>query len=131
MGDANLYAGNFAFRSSQSVLVTDFNSLRTERIRSYIDSHYFESLTASDIAARLAIGVRHVNNIFKDRYRITPIQYLTEVRISLAKQLLIDTNKDIVSICFEVGYETLPTFYRAFKNIVGMSPNLFRQQNRI
>ncbi|NOU95552.1 helix-turn-helix domain-containing protein [Paenibacillus sp. LMG 31456] len=117
-------------RSSQTSLVTDSNSLRAERIRSYMDRHYFEPLTAGDIAARLGIGARHVNNIFKDHYRMTPIQYLTEIRISLAKKLLIETDKDIVSICFEVGYETLPTFYRAFKNIVKMSPNMFRQQNK-
>ncbi|TDF93183.1 AraC family transcriptional regulator [Paenibacillus piri] len=117
-------------RSRQSALVTDSNSLRADRIRSYIDRHYFEPLNAGDIAARLGIGARHVNNIFKDQYRITPIQYLTEVRISLAKKLLIETDKDIVSICFEVGYETLPTFYRAFKNSVNMSPNMFRQQNK-
>ncbi|WP_274648867.1 AraC family transcriptional regulator [Paenibacillus humicola] len=117
-------------RSSQSALVTDSNALRAERIRNYIDRHYFEPLTAGDIAARLGIGTRHVNNIFKDHYRLTPIQYLTEVRIRLAKKLLIETEKDIASVCFEVGYETLPTFYRAFKNIVNMSPNMFRQQNK-
>jgi AraC-like DNA-binding protein len=117
-------------RFSQSAIVTDSNSLRAERIRSYIDRHYFEPLTAGDIAARLGIGARHVNNIFKEQYRITPIQYLTEVRIGLAKKLLTETDKDIVSVCFEVGYETLPTFYRAFKNIVKMSPNMFRQQSR-
>lgn len=117
-------------RANQSAQVTDSNSLRAERIRSYIDRHYFEPLTAGDIAARLGISARHVNNIFKDHYRITPIQYLTEIRISLAKKLLIETDKDIVSICFEVGYETLTTFYRAFKNIVKMSPNMFRQKNK-
>ncbi|MFH5182692.1 helix-turn-helix domain-containing protein [Paenibacillus sp. TAB 01] len=117
-------------RSSQSAIVTDSNSLRADRIRSYIDKHYFEPLTASDLASRLGIGARQVNNIFKEQYRMTPIQYATEVRIKLAQKLLEETDKDIVSICFEVGYETLPTFYRAFKNIVKMSPNRFRQQSR-
>lgn len=117
-------------RSSQSSAVTDSNSLRADRIRSYIDQHYFEPLTASDLAARLGIGARQVNNIFKEQYRLTPIQYMTEVRIKRAQKLLEETEKDIVSICFEVGYETLPTFYRAFKNIVNVSPNRFRQQSR-
>ncbi|PZE22774.1 AraC family transcriptional regulator [Paenibacillus xerothermodurans] len=117
-------------RTSQSATITDSNSLRAERIRSYIDTHFFAPLTAGDIAARLGMGARHVNNIFKEHYRITPIQYLTEVRIGLAKKLLAETDKDIASVCFEVGYETLPTFYRAFKNIVKMSPNMFRQQSK-
>ncbi|OXM86182.1 AraC family transcriptional regulator [Paenibacillus rigui] len=117
-------------RSSQSSIVTDSNSLRADRIRSYIDRHYYEPLTASDLAARLGVGSRQVNNIFKEQYRMTPIQYMTEVRIKRAQKLLEETDKDIVSICFEVGYETLPTFYRSFKNIVNMSPNRFRQQSR-
>ncbi|UUZ80110.1 helix-turn-helix domain-containing protein [Paenibacillus sp. P26] len=82
------------------------------------------------MAYKLGVGVRHANNIFKESYGMTPVQYLTESRIRVAKKLLIETDKDIVSICFEVGYESLPTFYRAFKNTVGLSPNKFRQQHR-
>ncbi|UQX55052.1 AraC family transcriptional regulator [Cytobacillus pseudoceanisediminis] len=40
--------------------------------------------------------------------------------------MLLQSDQDIVSICFEVGYETLSTFYRTFRNLVGISPNKFR-----
>ncbi|UUZ93763.1 AraC family transcriptional regulator [Paenibacillus sp. P25] len=116
--------------SEGTTQAADANSLRAERIRNYIDLHYYESLTAEDLAYKLGVGVRHANNIFKESYGMTPVQYLTESRIRVAKKLLIETDKDIVSICFEVGYESLPTFYRAFKNTVGLSPNKFRQQHR-
>lgn len=117
-------------RARGTTQAADANSLRAERIRNYIDLHYYESLTAEDLAYKLGVGVRHANNIFKESYGMTPVQYLTESRIRVAKKLLIETDKDIVSICFEVGYESLPTFYRAFKNTVGLSPNKFRQQHR-
>lgn len=113
-------------RSFRTSAPADSNRLRAERIRSYLDMHYFEPIQSRDIADRLGISVRHVNNIFKDTYRITPIQYLTEVRIGRARSLLQDTDKEIITICFEVGYETLPSFYRAFKNIVKTTPHQYR-----
>ena len=74
----------------------------------------------------LGMSIRHINNIFKAQYDITPIQYLTEVRMELSKKMLLETDNDIVSICFEVGFESLSTFYRSFKNYTNTSPNQFR-----
>ncbi|MCZ8511954.1 AraC family transcriptional regulator [Paenibacillus filicis] len=117
-------------RARGATQAADANALRAERIHSYIDLRYYEPLTADDLAFKLGVGTRHANNIFKERYGITPMQYLTEARIRVAKKLLVESDKDIVSICFEVGYESVPTFYRAFKNTVGLSPNKFRQQHQ-
>jgi len=103
------------------------NRLRAEKIQGYIDTHYYEQLTAGDIASKLGMSTRHVNNIFKERYDLTPMQYLAEVRIRVAQKLLAETNKDIISICFEVGYDSVSTFYRSFKALVKMSPKSFRE----
>lgn len=105
------------------------NKLRAEKIRSYIDSKYFDPLTAGDIASKLDISTRHVNNIFKERYNMTPMQYLTEVRIRVAQKLLVETGKDIISICFEVGYDSVSTFYRSFKAVAKLSPKAYRELN--
>lgn len=105
------------------------NRLRAEKIRSYIDSKYFDPLTAGDIASRLGISTRHLNNIFKERYDMTPIQYLTEVRIRVAQKLLEETDKDVISICFEVGYDSVSTFYRSFKAVAKLSPKMYRESN--
>ncbi|MCJ8006969.1 helix-turn-helix domain-containing protein [Lederbergia wuyishanensis] len=113
-------------RLGEKTQYQDANSLRIEKIKKYIDTHYYDPLTSKDIAAKLGISSRYINSIFKDYYHKTPIQYLTEVRIERAKELLSETDKEIITICFEVGYETLSTFYRAFKNTMSMSPNQYR-----
>jgi AraC-like DNA-binding protein len=105
------------------------NRLRAEKIRSYIDSKYFDPLTAGDIASKLGISTRHVNTIFKERYDMTPMQYLAEVRIRVAQKLLAETGKDIISICFEVGYDSVSTFYRSFKAVAKLSPKSYRELN--
>ncbi|KRG12800.1 AraC family transcriptional regulator [Lederbergia galactosidilytica] len=113
-------------RLAERTRILDKNSLRTETIKSYIDTHYYEPLTANDIADKLGISVRYVNTIFKESYQKTPMQYLMEIRIERAKKLLRETDKEIITICFEVGYETLSTFYRTFKNETNLSPKQYR-----
>ncbi|WP_282935776.1 AraC family transcriptional regulator [Paenibacillus sp. RC67] len=115
-------------RAKESKPIQDANGLRAERIRNYIDLHYYEAVTSEELSGKLSISIRQMNKIFKKEYQMTPMQYLTEVRIGLAKKLLAESEKDIVSICFEVGYESLPTFYRTFKMAMNMSPNKYRQQ---
>lgn len=118
-------------RSNQNPKITDANNLRAERLRKYIDTHYFEVINSNDISTKVGVSVRHINNIFKDQYHITPMQYLNEVRMEVAKKMLIETNKDIASVCFEVGFESLSTFYRTFKSYTDFSPKRFRITNQL
>jgi len=115
-------------KAQEEPKMMDANILRAERLRNYIDTHYYEMIDANYISTMLGMSIRHINNIFKEQYDLTPIQYLTEVRMELSKKLLLETDKDIVSICFEVGFESLSTFYRSFKNYTKTSPNQFRAQ---
>lgn len=109
-------------------VLLDANILRAVRLRKYIDTHYYQMIDASYISSMLGISIRHINNIFKEQYGLTPIQYLNEVRMELARKMLIETDKDIASICFEVGFESLSTFYRAFKNYNQVAPNQVRER---
>jgi AraC-like DNA-binding protein len=108
--------------------MADANAFRAERIRQYIDTHYYLPLTLNHIAQQLGVSTRHATAIFKEKYHMTPMQYVAEARVSVAKKLLLETDKDIISIGFEVGYESLTTFYRVFKSHAMMTPSQFRQQ---
>lgn len=106
--------------------VHDANDVRCIQMREYIDTHYFENITAENLATLFGISTRYMNDIFKKKYNDTPLQYLQKIRINRAKELLSETDTDIVLICFEVGYESVSTFYRTFRNLVGISPNKYR-----
>ncbi|MFD2922321.1 AraC family transcriptional regulator [Halobacillus naozhouensis] len=128
-----LYMAELLFtiaRSPQDTPQTDMNTLRVEQLRHYIDTRYFDIKNAEDIANRMGMSKRYMQSIFNDYYDSTPMQYLTEVRLGLVKQLLVETEKDIVSICFEVGFESLSTFYRLFKRHIGVPPNMYRTTQR-
>ncbi|GAB2539810.1 AraC family transcriptional regulator [Gracilibacillus alcaliphilus] len=107
------------------------NSLRADKLREYIDSHYYEALDAENLAGKLGVSTRHMNTIFKETFDQTPMQYLAEVRVGLSKKMLLETDKDIASICFEVGFESISTFYRAFKHHTAISPHKFRTNKKI
>lgn len=113
-------------RKSDESNIADANVLRAQRLRKYIDTHYFEMMDSNDISRKIGISSRYINTIFKEQFNATPIKYLNEVRMEAAKKLLLETDKDISSICFEVGFEALSTFYRRFKDYTNLSPNKYR-----
>lgn len=109
----------------------DSNAYRANRLKHHIDSHYFEQLDASELADMLQLTPRRMNDIFRESYYMTPLQYLSYIRVQKAKEMLLETDMEIISICFEVGFETLSTFYRTFKRRVGCSPQYFRKKSSI
>ncbi len=113
-------------RSRHEAVIMDANMMRAEKLKKYIDQNYFNVMNATDLSGRLGVSSRYVNSIFKDKFNMTPLQYLTEVRLEAAKRLLLESDKDIISICFEVGFESVSTFYRTFNQYFHTSPNKFR-----
>ncbi|GKS58561.1 AraC family transcriptional regulator [Nitrospira sp.] len=84
--------------------------------------------------AMLAEAVGVSRSVLAERFRHyladTPIGYLTRWRLQLAAQLLSSTSKSVVEVAGEVGYESEPSFNRAFKREFGLPPARFRSQAR-
>lgn len=96
----------------------------------FIEAHYDQQITLADIAKAAFLSVSRLAHLFKEEMGITLVDYLTSVRISNAKQLLLATDKSCTQICFEVGYNNQSYFTRTFKEIVGMTPRKFREKNK-
>jgi len=60
------------------------------------------------------------------QYGKAPTEYLNELRISRAKELLVDTKDKILQIALQSGFESLSTFYTQFRKVAGVSPNEYR-----
>lgn len=71
----------------------------------------------------------HFNRIFKEYSGVTISQYVKEKRIEVAKKLLLETDKTVEEICFEVGYRDTANFYQIFKSATGISPRKFCKRN--
>jgi AraC-like DNA-binding protein len=84
--------------------------------------------------ASLADEVGLSRSVLAERFRHylsdTPMGYLTRWRLQLAAQLLTSTSKSVAEVAGEVGYESEPSFNRAFKREFGLPPARFRNQIR-
>lgn len=68
----------------------------------------------------------HIRNLFKEAYQCTPIEYLLQLRIGKAKQLLAATDVKAVDIAKSVGYDNAKYFYSLFKKCTGMTTYEYR-----
>ncbi len=96
----------------------------------YINQHFMEKLTISDISRHLFYSEASINRVFKPQTGLSFKQYLTMVRIRNARMLLRDTDTDITMVAIESGYDNYSAFYRAFMKQMQMSPNDYRKQYR-
>lgn len=84
--------------------------------------------------ASLANEVGISRSVLAERFRHylsdTPMGYLTRWRLQLAAQVLVSTSKSVAEVAGDVGYESEPSFNRAFKREFGAPPARFRDQTR-
>lgn len=96
----------------------------------YIKNHYSEKISISDIADHLALNRSYLYTIFKNSLGISPKEFLTRFRVSRGKEQLVLTDLPIEEIAVGCGYSSALAYGKAFKQIIGMSPSMFRNTNR-
>lgn len=84
--------------------------------------------TIATLANEVGVSRSVLAERFKHYLSETPIGYLTRWRLQLAAQLLASTSKSVAEVAGEVGYESEPSFNRAFKREFGLPPARFRTQ---
>ncbi|MEN6575163.1 MAG: helix-turn-helix domain-containing protein [Phycisphaerales bacterium] len=96
----------------------------------YVDANYDKPITLTEIARASHLSVSRLAHLFKEQMGVTLINYVTEVRIERAKELLLGTDQSCTDICFQTGYNNQSYFTRTFKSVAGTTPRQFRLQNR-
>ena len=98
------------------------------KAREYINEHKTEEIALEDVAKRVNMSTFYFCKMFKKATGVTFTEYLSLVRISKAKNLLLNPNLRISEIAFEVGFQSLTHFNRVFRKIVGESPTEYRSK---
>jgi AraC family transcriptional regulator len=101
-----------------------------ERVIRMMHERLDEPLTLQEMSRTAYISPFHFNRIFRQITGIPPNQFFYAVRLETAKRLLLTTNTSVTDVCFDVGYNSLGTFIRRFKDLVGLSPRRFRSLAR-
>lgn len=97
----------------------------------YIEKNYHDpKLDNAVLAERCRISEVYFRKLFTEQYRISPKQFIIDIRISKAKQLLSEGNMKIISISEVCGFSNQYHFCRTFKAHVGMTPTEYMMDNR-
>ena len=88
-------------------------------------------LSNTDLAKQIGISEVYLRKLFLSHYQITPKQYILDIRINKAKQMLCDTPFSVASIAEECGFSSVYHFCRMFKQRTGMTPTQYTQNNRL
>jgi AraC-like DNA-binding protein len=97
--------------------------------QTYIKEHYADSqLSLMAVSNHANVSLSYFSQIFKEETGKTFVEYLTEVRMDKAKELLRSTDRMLYDIAEQVGYENPAYFTVAFKKQVGLSPRDYRKQ---
>lgn len=97
-----------------------------------LDKVYQEqNFSRADLARELDISEANVSRIISAYFDKSLPQLVNELRIRDSLQLLQQTNAGMSIIAEQVGFSSLPTFNRVFKDVMGISPSEYRQQKRM
>ena len=106
---------------------TDSQEKIIKRSIEYIKNNFKGDLTLEIVADYACVSPYYFSKIFKKFTGTNYIDYLTDIRIEKAKEMLRDGRVAVKDVCFNVGYNDPNYFSRVFKKIVGLSPKEFKE----
>ncbi len=93
-----------------------------DRMYAYIALHYAEPIALKTLSYHFGLSAAYLGKVFKENSGLSFSQYLNELRITKAKELLVSGKKKIKDVAVEVGYSDANYFHSIFKKITGSSP---------
>ncbi|MCD8365672.1 MAG: AraC family transcriptional regulator [Clostridiales bacterium] len=116
---ARLNTGNAAMPEGMKAK-TGFDQVRPAL--EYIRTHYNSPVKIPEIASVCHVSESHFRRLFEENIGMTPVEYLNQIRIHKACELIVKTGYSMEEIAVKVGFTTTSTFNRNFKRITGTSP---------
>ncbi len=101
---------------------------RWEPVKEYLEDNYYKSVKLEELAETFSINKFYLTRKFKEIYGETINEYLTNLRITKAKELLRFSDMTISEISDCVGYSEVAYFTRVFKRNEGMAPSIFKKR---
>jgi len=108
----------------------ELKNLQLQPIINYIDKNYQYDITLEELSKIAEFSPQYICRLFKECLNTRPFEYITKIRITKAKLLMLDTDLSLSEIHNLVGYKDISYFSAIFKRHEKMSPNDFRNMYR-
>ena len=103
---------------------------RLADLPAWILANLNKNLSVETLAARTCVCPRHFNRLFKTVFESTPAEFVEQMRLNEARQLLLRSHHNVSSVAAAVGFTNIDTFRRAFERLVGVTPSSFRNRHK-
>ena len=103
------------------------DSYNVSKVKQLLEQEYMKEISLTEISERLGIHPNYLSTLFKTETGITYSQYLRSLRVKKASEMMRTTNLKVYEIAERVGYSDTASFYRVFKEELGMSPARYKR----
>lgn len=104
----------------------EYGTRKMTEIFNFIESNHSKKISLSNIAGRFNMNPSSFCRFFKSRTQKTFSQFLIEIRVARACELIREGAHNATETCFESGFTNLSNFHRQFKNVIGMTPTQYK-----
>lgn len=101
--------------------------IAVDRVVAYMRGNVAEPLTLNELADVAHCSPWHFDRVFSDVTGLSPLRYLSHLRIEAAKLAVMHSDRRIIDIAYDVGYNSLGSFGKRFTELVGLSPRALRK----
>ena len=94
---------------------------------SYIRIHHMRNLSLEEVAGNVHVSPYYLSHLFREKLGVTFVEYVTGVRMEMAKNYLLHTRMPIAAIAEKLGYDDAGYFGKVFRKYTGVTPKNFRR----
>lgn len=96
----------------------------------FIDQNINRNISLQELADEMHLSYSYMGRYFRSHMDMGFVEYVQLRKITLAQDLLLNTQMNLSEIAEKTGFTTVNSFFRTFKKIAGITPTQYRNQNR-
>lgn len=96
------------------------------KVEDHVRNHLAEEISVEALAGLAELSPFHFSRVFKEATGMSPLQYVTRERITVAQQWIRETSRSLIEIGMDVGYTSPSHFAKVFRRVTGTTPTEFR-----
>lgn len=120
----------YTFRKYHSSIETQYGGPDILKVLLYIHDNYKSKISLAELCSHLNISISHLTRLFKSSTGYTVVEYINNMRIKRASELLIHSSLPVSEIALEAGFSSPSYLAKLFRQYYDISPLQYRKQNQ-